>query len=347
VSTRFFVDAWDPGYGSAFEPADGGAPAAQSTAQLDVDVELEADAWRPLAPPADQRAPDVVLLVDGVRRNDARVWTEEDDGASYAGLAASYAAGTVRCDLRRGAAELVASRIGRGLFTASPGATDVVAGPVRYAVHRVGAGEPEKLQAAVQGPLTELEVGVAVDARGDADARASVDAHGDADAGAVVDARGDADDLLVVDGPLRGRRHLPRTIGYVKTHHRQYLPAALSTVVTSLRPGQRSPVFRLGTAWGGYSWYLRLPGPAGAPWAGVVRGECSTELPAREAIRLADLSAVTLPRFASTAYKDPRAPQNLIPIAGLERRLRGLLGDPRLLHRVLTLAAAAGRTVSL
>ena len=51
---------------------------------------------------------------------------------------------------------------------------------------------------------------------------------------------------------------------------------------------------------------------------------------------------MTLPRFASRAYKDPRAPQNLTPIAGLERRLRGLLGDPRLLHRSLTSAAFAG-----
>ncbi|HEY6595179.1 MAG TPA: hypothetical protein VI011_13965, partial [Asanoa sp.] len=60
----------------------------------------------------------------------------------------------------------------------------------------------------------------------------------------------------------------------------------------------------------------------------------------QEAIGLADLSLVTLPRFASTPYKDPRAPQNLIPIAGLERRLRSLLGDARFLHRALTLAAA-------
>jgi hypothetical protein len=76
-----------------------------------------------------------------------------------------------------------------------------------------------------------------------------------------------------------------------------------------------------------------------------VRIECSTELPSQEAIELADLSLVTLPRFASTPYKDPRAPQNLIPIAGLERRLRGLLGDSRLLHRALTLAAARSAAV--
>jgi uncharacterized protein len=319
--TRLFVDAWDPGYGSSFEPADVGAPDAQSSAQLDADVELPADSWRALSPPADLRAPAVVLLVDGVRRNDARIWTEEEDGTSYAGLAASYAAGVVRCDLRRGVAELVASRIGRGLFTASPGAADVAAGQVRYAVHRVRHGEPEKLQAAVQGPLTELEVGVSVAAR--------------------PDTADDDDDLLVVDGPLRGRRHLPRTVGYVKTHRTQYLPVPLAAVVTALRPGQRSPVFTFGTAWGGHSWYLRLPGPPGAPWAGIVRGECSTELPTQEVIRLADLSAVTLPRFASTSYKDPRAPQNLIPIGGLERRLRGLLGDPRLLHRALTSAVVA------
>jgi hypothetical protein len=49
---------------------------------------------------------------------------------------------------------------------------------------------------------------------------------------------------------------------------------------------------------------------------------------------------VTLPRFASVPYKDPRAPQNLVPIAGLERRLRSLLGDARLLQRSLARAAA-------
>jgi hypothetical protein len=55
---------------------------------------------------------------------------------------------------------------------------------------------------------------------------------------------------------------------------------------------------------------------------------------------LADLSAVTIPRFSSLPYKDPRAPQNLIPIAGLEKRLRQLLGDPKLLHRSLVRASA-------
>jgi hypothetical protein len=314
---RWYVDAWDPAYGTSFDGDGGSGPTARSSAEIDTGVERPADAWEPLSPPPDLRAPDVVLLVDGVRRNDAGLWTAEADGSSYPGLAASYAAGVVRCDLRRGAAELAGSRVARGLFTGSPTADgEVAAGQVRYPVRRVRATEPQALAAWVQPELTALEVAVS------------------------TDARASGDELLVVDGPLRNRRQLPRTIGYVKTQQSQYLPAALTPVVTALRAGQRSPVFRIGTRWHSHSWYLRLPGRPGAPWAGMVRVECSVDWPPAEAIALADLSAVTLPRFASTPYKDPRAPQNLVPIAGLERRLRGLLGDPRLLHRALTIATA-------
>lgn len=315
-----YVDAWDPSYGSSFEGGGEDGPAAASTAQVDTDVEVPAAEWAPIDVSGSVRAPDVVFLVDGVRRNDAGLWTAEEDGTSYAGLAASYAAGVVRCDLARGAAELVGARVARGLFTASPSAGDVQAGSVRYEVHRVsGTGEASKLPAAVQAPLTALEI----------------------DISAV--ARDGSTDLLVVDGPLRNRRQLPRTIGYVKTQQKQYLPAALTAVVTALRPGQRTPVFHLGTVWGGWSWYVRLPGGSGAPWSGIVRVECSPDLTPEQAIELAEISGATLPRFASSAYKDPRAPQNLVPIAGLERRLRGMLGDSRLLHRALTLATARAR----
>ncbi|MFE0590236.1 hypothetical protein [Micromonospora echinospora] len=317
---QVFVDTWDPAYGASFEASPGG-PAAPSSAQVDPDVELPAADWRALGPRDGVHAPEVVLLVDGVRRIDASVWTAESDGVSYPGVAASYAAGVVRCDLGRGAAEMAGARVARGLFTASPSAQEMVAGSVRYPVHRVGgSGELSKLPAAVQGPLTALEVAVSDAARTDGD-------------------------LLVVDGPLRARRQLPRTLGYVKTQHSQYLDARLTAVVTAMAPGQRCPVFRLrvGTGWGGWSWYLRLPVARGAPWAGIVRVECSPDLEPTDAIALADLSLVTLPRFASTPYKDPRAPQNLVPIAGLERRLRALLGDARLLHRALSAAARRAR----
>ena len=319
---RIDIDAWDPAYGTSVESVGSGSgPGPDSSAQLVTDVEAEPAAWQAMTAPGDVRAPDVVLLVDGVRRIDAQAWITGEDGATHAGLAASYAAGVVRCDLVRGVAEVVVTRIARGLFTSSPTATDLVAGPVRYPVHRVARDEPSDLSLGVQRELAALEKDVSAIAR----------------AGAPAE-----DDLLVVDGPLFGRAKLPRTIGYVKSHRVEYLPPQLSAVVAGLRPGQRCPVFSLGTSWHRYTWYLRLPGPGGSPWAGIVRAECSAELSVPEAIRLADRSVVTLPRFASSPYKDPRAPQNLIPIAGLERRLRGLLGDSRLLYRALTITARSG-----
>jgi hypothetical protein len=59
-----------------------------------------------------------------------------------------------------------------------------------------------------------------------------------------------------------------------------------------------------------------------------------------EVRRTADRTAALLPRFASRPHKDPRAPQNLYPIAGLERELRRRLGDAGVLYRALRAAAA-------
>lgn len=325
---KIAIDAWDPSYGTALSTSDtgtnGGAASGAkpgSSAEISADVEVAAASWHPLDAPQSAEIPEVVLLVDGIRRVDAQVWITDDHGETHAGLAASYAAGVVRCDRQRGVAQLAVTQISRGLFTPSTAVTDLVAGAIRYQARVVARDDPADLSLGLQRDLAALEKTVSVAARHQSE---------------------DDSDLLVVDGPLRGRTHLARTLGYIKTHRVDYLPHDLSLVVTALRPGQRSPIFLLGTSWNRYTWYLRLPGPAGSPWAGVVRVECSAELTVEEAIALADQSAATLPRFASSAYKDPRAPQNLIPIAGLERRLRALLGDSRLLYRALT--AAARRT---
>jgi len=142
----------------------------------------------------------------------------------------------------------------------------------------------------------------------------------------------------VIDGPLRGRTHLDRAVGYIKTHHTTYLPDAQAAVVGSLKPGQRSPAFTMGTSWRRHSWYLQLDRAEGVPWSGVVRLECSADVPAESVTALADLTARVLPPLASTPHKDPRAPQNLVPIGGLERQLRHRLGDQHLLYRSLRTA---------
>jgi hypothetical protein len=330
---RFSVDSWDPAYGTSLELEDF---LGESTARVDVNVELPAGRWRAIDPDPAWPVPDALLFVDGVRRIEARVWI--DDGThgggpaseASAGLCASYAAGVVCCCGRQ--AHLVQFETRRGLFTVAPRADSIVTWAGEYTACRTAANPATPLSVtlsqALQRRLGDVEVRTAVAAR------AAMTGHGVPEGG----------DLLVVDGPLRGRQHLPRTLGYIKSHRSTYLPADLNALVGTLSPGQRTPVFMIGTSWDRHTWYLRLPVAAGAavaPWAGIVRIECSADLPAAEVIGLAGLSQVCLGRFASAEYKDARAPQNLYPIAGLERELRRRLGDPRLLYRALRLTAQA------
>jgi hypothetical protein len=149
-------------------------------------------------------------------------------------------------------------------------------------------------------------------------------------------------ELIVVDGPLRGALEQQCRVGYVKTHHVSYLPDEIEGVVGKLAPGQRTPLFLTLGRWGRFCWYVRLPGGVGHAWAGVVRCETTADCEVGAAVKVADIVTKALPRFASVSHKDPRAPQNLYPIAGLERDLRRRLGDPALLYRDLRVAAAAG-----
>lgn len=321
---RFSVDGWDPTYGMSLELED---YLGESTASVEVNTEMPADQWRPIDPDPRRALPPALLFVDGVRRIEARVWIDDDvagDGQATdasAALCASYAAGVVCCCNHQAHVAKVETR--RGLFTVAPHATDITTWAGEYTACRTAANPAAPLSVtlsqALQRRLGEVEVQTAIAAR------AAMPEHGVPPDG----------DLLVVDGPLRGRQHLPRTLGYIKSHRTTYLPPDLNTLIGSLSPGQRTPVFLMGTSWDRHSWYLRLPGGSGAPWAGIVRIECSADLPTDEVVRLAGLSQVCLGRFASAAYKDARAPQNLYPIAGLERELRRRLGDPRLLYRAL------------
>ena len=294
-----------------------GDPLHESSAELNLDLELPADSWRPMAAVESHPVPGTVLFLDGVRRIDARVWVHGGDQQPSPGIAATYAAGLVCLD---GSARISDVVVERGLFTAAADAAGIESRHANYRAFKAAGPGMDQLSLALQRRLSDTEVQLALLFRKE---------------------HPDADDLLFVDGPLRGRTHLDRTIGYIKTHHTTYLPPEQAAVVSALGPGQRTPAFTMGTSWRRSTWYLRLPGSLGAPWSGVVRLECSADLPVREVIRLADLSAVLLPPLASSAHKDPRAPQNLVPIGGLERELRRRLGDQQLLYRSLRMAAAS------
>jgi len=304
---RVAIESWSPEYGSALSAQQDLTP---TPGAVDVNVEVPAADWAPRRPAPRTDAAGDVLFVDGVRRVDAQVWITGEDGVTHLGLCVSYAAGTVRCN---GAATVEACEVRRGLF-APAGAPALVTRSVRYKAKAVAGDDTDALIGAVQQRMGELEIEVATSA--------------------------EPADLVVVDGPLSGRQNVPGAIGYVKTHRVSYLPELVSDVVRRLEPAERTPLFLTQTSWSRYSWYLRLPyGGDAHPWAGVVRCEASADLALDEAIRMADVSAITLPRFASQPHKDPRAPQNLYPIAGLERKLRRMLGDQAFLYRQLRAVA--------
>lgn len=323
---RFTVDSWDPAYGQAFD-VDDTVILPESTQRIDAGVETPDADWAPIPARPGPTMQGAVLFVDGVRRIDARVWVDPPTSEQMPQLSicASIAAGAVCCC--PGQAHLTTAETRRLLVTTASHATQLRSRAASWQVAHV-AGSPVTplaplLSQALQQHLAQLEIHIALHAR------TALAGHSNAI----------GEDLLVIDGPLKGRAHLPRALGYIKTHRAEYLPAHLNAVVSRLRAGERTPVFLLGTGWDRHTWYLRLPTNSRAPWAGIVRVECSADLPTDEVLALARTSQQVLPRHASVEFRDPRAPQNLNPIGGLEQQLRHRLGDPRLLYRSLQAAS--------
>lgn len=305
---RIDIEAWAPEYGAPIE-TDALEP---SHADVDIGPEVPAQEWRPLDPPRAVVPPRSIAFVDGVRRIDARVWITHEDRTSM-GICASYGAGIVVCD--GSDAALGETMVRRGLF-ATARAPDLETRAGTYRACAVAGDDIERLAQGLQERMALLERDVAEAAMA-----------------------GPAIDLLLLDGPLTGKIDLIGAVGYVKTHRVAYLPPAAAAVIPRLGPGQRSPVFLTQGSWSRFSWYLRLAPPAGHPWSAIVRCETSAGMPLAEVRDVADRTAAVLPRFASRPHKDPRAPQNLYPIAGLERELRRRLGDPGLVYRALRAGA--------
>ncbi|HEY5171760.1 MAG TPA: hypothetical protein VIK54_08550 [Acidimicrobiia bacterium] len=306
---KFTIDPWDPTYGSSVE-----SELMQSAIEAEIAIEVEAELWAPRDPPAGTAIPDAVVFVDGVRRVEARAWIEQDETA-VPGIFASYAAGAVRCD---GVAKIVDPLVARGLFAPGDRLGDIETRHGRFVAFPTDDATPQKLMKTLLSAMADLEVQVAERAR-----RAG-------------------DELLLLDGPLKHRRHVPHAVGIVKTHDVKYLEPAQDRIVGALESGQRTPVFRVDAQpFSRYSWYVRLPGPPGGPWAGIVRCEATGALAPRAVVDLADTVTAVLPPFASAPHKDARAPQNLYPIGGLERDLRHRLGDAGVVYRALRRASGA------
>jgi hypothetical protein len=301
-------DPWSPSYGAGAE-----APFGDEETTVVVDPAVETADWsRPLEPPAPR--PEAITFVDGVMRIDLRVLAHDGDRRAW-GLLGSFAAGGVRCD---GAATFVGldEPIGRALvlgggMTAGP--VEVEAGACRlvYRPRTIADESPPAQRVALQRLMIEAEQRMAARLAGNG--------------------------LVFADGPLRLNTD-GLVVGVVKRMVTAYLQGDHAALLERLRPGQRTPLFALGNgAMDRLAWYQRPiePDPAWHELAGLVRCEVRLEQGVAAARAIADRTAHLLVRFAGRPGIDPRAPQNLTPVGGLEQRLRHLLGHPTVIRRAL------------
>jgi hypothetical protein len=275
--------------------------------RIDPQVEVGIEAWGPLEPRVESPL-EGVLFVDGVRRVDAGV-VKQEGGHLYWGLFGSYGVGAVECRHRQ--ARVVVEHVERRLVLGGGTVPDLLRIPCGSSVLEYRGVLSRNRQQEVRGELQRL----------------MRDKEG-----ALISSLGDGL-LLMVDGPLTFQvpRDIP-VLGYAKSHYRRYLEdPKLVQVVLDLPPGTRTPLFLIPRE-GGHdllSCYARVaPSPIPRhPLVGIVRLEMWAAMGLEAAVRLADLATALIPRFASSAQWDPRAPVNLHPVAALEERLRHRLGD--------------------
>ena len=310
------LDPWQVEYGAEL-PASG-ADDTGPVVEVDPFIEVKADQWAALSPlpSAAMPLPDAVAFVDGVRRLELRVVVPRGHGWAH-GAFGSWGVGAV---IAADGGRMVFGdhEVGRCLVIGSgvvPPAPIVLGPGLAWDNHAAEGDETDVPPKWVHRQMRENE---------ERFARRLAAASG----------------LLVVsDGPLSFVDRTPAAVlGLVKRLHELYLPDALLPVLFGLTPGQRTPLVALvGTAFERYTWFMRLASPSAGepPLSGIVRVEVATTIGREAAARLADLSAILLPRYVPARARDPRAPQNLLAIGALESHLRRQLGDQALLRRHL------------
>lgn len=314
--TQVFVETWAPEYGSPLESD----PRLADDDKVDESVEV-AGPWDPI--PGVDDGVERIAFVDGVRRIDARL-TLDDPAGPTPGICGSYGVGAVVWDRTRPASEIERAQVyrlavfGRGRAAPIP----PLGSQLAYRSEAVPDDDPGALIQRFHGAMRKAEGELSEDL-----AKSGV--------------------FVISDGPINDLSATEK-VGYIKSHRAPYLSAERAPIVGRIRCGERTPLFLIGK--GGtyerYSWYLRLAElPGGHSWSGVVRCEVSAALPIDLASMIAARTAALLPLVASEGHIDPRAPQNLVPIAALERELRRLLGDPAIVYRELRAATQRASTV--
>ena len=312
---RITLDPWGSDYTSQFtvtREGDGNENFAQA-----LEEPIEDRPWAPIRP-LPMILPKTTAVVDGVMRTDASAIIMDGNRRALA-LFSSYAAGAV---VMNSQVQIAHDRVQR-LFLAGGNWSEIedlaitagTGGAIQYRGVSCKADTYEHLREALTTEMRQAEAQVA-------------------------EALSQEENLVLADGNLTSLRKSSSVVGVIKTIHRMYLSPPKTAILERLQPGERTPIFQIvsGRKNDGYSVFtsylrLTLPQPTELPFAGLVRLEAKASLGPQRAIELLDQAAVKVCALASRAPKDPRAPQNLIPIGGLERHLRHRLGDPQLLLR--------------
>ncbi|MBO1435651.1 hypothetical protein [Meiothermus sp. CFH 77666] len=278
----------------------------------------------------------IVYLVDGRQRIDAQI----ADARGRRALLATVIAGAV---LRDGAGiRPIGEPLKEHILLHSADLEEPLPpGLSHYRPIQTPRSDPASLRARVTEQMRRLEARLVNELTDDPLSGQSPD-------GPVQRAGG----LVIVDGqifPGEVPYKAPgQILGYTKTQAATYLGPEEQALLYTLEPYQRTPIFSIP----GYalhrrvdvfSWYVRLPLEPSAPFYGgaaLLRVETPTLEPA-EASKLADLSVSLFCALASSPARDPRAPQNLIPIGGLEQWLGRHMGQGEVIRRRIVQALFA------
>jgi hypothetical protein len=309
---RLSLDPWPSEYESAFQVEGFEEEAAH------IDTNVEGVGWHAVDGRSEGRV-GAICFIDGVRRVEARVIIDDHSGRIIRGLFGSAAVGAVRVE--GNASSFAEVRVKRVLV----GGTGVLPEPELL---KVGNShllfEPLSVaDSTPQGPLAGLQNLMRTEEASLGEALAS------------------KADCVFADGPLTYFSGVMQiTVGVIKRLVEPYLSAQQFELVRRLQIGQRTPLFVITQGkYDRYSWYLRVGKPRimDHDVAGVLRLEVRSGAGLEKARELADLSAACIPSFAGESFRDPRSPQNLLPIGALENELRHRLGDPLTIRRAIEL----------
>jgi hypothetical protein len=329
---RLKLEPWPPDYGtSAFDMAGDEDGGIANSAQPRIDLGKEFEHWAPIQPSQGRyQGFERLFFVDGSRRIEQFLFAEGVRDGQYRvlpGLLGTFAVGLAQAERSGSAAcRVVHTRIERRLILGGDYHTDDVIipasdnqlGVLRYQATSISQADNREgfLQLQLQNLMRQGEAKLA---------------------NSLMDLA--RDQLLIVDGPLpRDQLSIP-TLGYVKTLHDLWIPPTEQRTLFALQAGQRTPIFYIEDNYKPrWSWFLRLA--TGEPWyqslAGVVRLEYSPlerHNTLDEVVRVADWSCLELPRYAAASFRDPRAPQQLMPVAFLEAELARRMGSLPIIRR--------------